>query len=151
MKLWIKIQSGEKITSDAVITLNGHLSSNTLSDVLRENLDAMDLPTPMVLPIHARKLKSFNIVRFKADDFIESINFSSMVIELIPDEKKMRENLERSLMNVTYLNTYIGYENAAVVAKLAHKENISVKEAVLKLGFMEEEKIDEIFDSVFNS
>ena len=88
MKLWIKIQSGEKITSDAVITLNGHLSSNTLSDVLRENLDAMDLPTPMVLPIHARKLKSFNIVRFKADDFIESINFSSMVIELIPDEKK---------------------------------------------------------------
>ena len=73
------------------------------------------------------------------------------VVGIVPNEEKMRENLERSLMNVTYLNTYIGYEKAAVVAKLAHKENISVKEAILKLGYMEEEKIDEIFDSVFNS
>ena len=72
------------------------------------------------------------------------------VCGIIPDEKKMRENLERSLMNVTYLNTHIGYEKAAIVAKLAHKENISVKEAVLKLGFMEEDKINEIFDSIFN-
>ena len=88
MKLWIKTLSGEKITNDLVVTASGHLTANNLAELLRENLDALDLPTPMVLPIHARKLKSFNIVRFKADDFIESINFSSMVIELIPDEKK---------------------------------------------------------------
>ena len=90
MKLWIKIQSGEKITADAVITLNGHLSSNTLTDVLRENLDTMDLPTPMVLPIHAKKLKSFNVVHFRPDDFVEYVDFSVMIIELIPDEKKKR-------------------------------------------------------------
>ena len=87
MKLWIKIQSGEKITSDAVITLNGHLSSNTLTDVLRENLDAMDLPTPMVLPIHTKKLKSFNVVRFRPDDFVEYVDFSVMIIELIRDKQ----------------------------------------------------------------
>ena len=83
-------------------------------------------------------------------DAIESFTYNC-VVGIVPDKQKMRENLERSLMNVTYLNTYIGYEKAAVVAKLAHKENISVKEALLKLGYMEEEKIDEIFDSVFNS
>jgi hypothetical protein len=57
---------------------------------LRENLDAMDLPTPMVLPIHAKKLKSFNVVRFRPDDFVEYVDFSVMIIELIPDEKKKR-------------------------------------------------------------
>ena len=83
-------------------------------------------------------------------DAIESFT-DNCVVGIVPDKQKMRENLERSLMNVTYLNTYIGYEKAAIVAKLAHKENISVKEALLKLGYMEEEKIDEIFNSVFNS
>ena len=73
------------------------------------------------------------------------------VIGIIPNEEKMRENLERSLMNVTYLNTYIGYERAATVAKLAHKENISVKEALLKLGFMDKDTADGIFNSIFNT
>ena len=73
------------------------------------------------------------------------------VVGIIPDTQKMRENLERSLMNVTYLNTHIGYEKAATVAKLAHQKNISVKEALLELGFMDKDKADGIFYSIFNS
>ena len=57
----------------------------------------------------------------------------------------MKENLDRSLMLVTALNPYIGYENAAKTAKLAFRENISLKEACLKLGFLTEEKFDEVF------
>ncbi len=57
----------------------------------------------------------------------------------------MRENLHRSLMLVTSLNPYIGYENAAKTAKLAFKENISLKEACVKLGFLTEERFDEVF------
>lgn len=92
-------------------------------------------------------------------NFISSVNLLSdaiasfilrCVIGIKPNEQKMRENLEKSLMNVTYLNTYIGYENAAKVAHLAHKENISVKDALLKLGYMDKDKADEIFDSIFN-
>ena len=61
------------------------------------------------------------------------------------NEQKMRENLDRSLMTVTALNPYIGYENSARVAKLAHSESITLKEAVLKLGLLTEEKFDEVF------
>ncbi|MDD5832406.1 MAG: class II fumarate hydratase [Clostridiales bacterium] len=61
------------------------------------------------------------------------------------NREKMRHNLHNSLMLVTALNPYIGYENAAKTAKLAYKENISLKEACLKLGFLTEEKFDEVF------
>ena len=57
----------------------------------------------------------------------------------------MQDNLHRSLMLVTCLNPYIGYENAAKTAKLAYKENISLKEACVQLGFLSEEKFDEVF------
>ena len=61
------------------------------------------------------------------------------------NEDKMKENLDRSLMLVTVLNPYIGYENSAKVAKLAYVENITLREACLKLGFLTAEKFDEVF------
>ena len=61
------------------------------------------------------------------------------------NREKMVENLHRSLMLVTCLNPYIGYENAAKTAKKAHKENISLKEACVALGFLSAEQFDEIF------
>ena len=56
----------------------------------------------------------------------------------------MKDNLQRSLMLVTALNPYIGYENAAKTAKKAYAENISLKEACVSLGFLTEERFDEI-------
>ena len=61
------------------------------------------------------------------------------------DREKMRQNLYNSLMLVTALNPYIGYENAAKTAKLAFNENISLKEACVKLGFLTPERFDEVF------
>jgi fumarate hydratase class II len=58
--------------------------------------------------------------------------------------EKMDYNLRHSLMLVTALNPYIGYENAAKTAKLAFKENISLKEACVKLGFLTAERFDEV-------
>ena len=62
-----------------------------------------------------------------------------------PRREKMAENLDRSLMTVTALNPYIGYENAAKTAKLAFAEDISLKEACVKLGFLTAERFDEVF------
>ena len=56
------------------------------------------------------------------------------------NKEKMHHNLYNSLMLVTVLNPYIGYENAAKTAKKAYKENISLKEACVGLGFLTEEK-----------
>ena len=61
------------------------------------------------------------------------------------NREKMKHNLYNSLMLVTALNPHIGYENAAKTAKLAYQENISLKEACLKLGFLTAERFDEVF------
>lgn len=61
------------------------------------------------------------------------------------NKEKMHHNLHNSLMLVTALNPYIGYENAAKTAKKAYTENISLKDACVSLGFLTEEKFDEVF------
>ena len=61
------------------------------------------------------------------------------------NREKMHHNLHNSLMLVTTLNPYIGYENAAKTAKKAYKDNISLKEACVELGFLTAEKFDEVF------
>ena len=61
------------------------------------------------------------------------------------NREKMEHNLHNSLMLVTALNPYIGYENAAKTAKKAYKENISLKGACVSLGFLTAERFDEVF------
>ena len=62
-----------------------------------------------------------------------------------PIRERMEENLHRSLMLVTALNPYIGYENAARVAKKAYAENLSLRDACVALGYLAAERFDEVF------
>ena len=87
-------------------------------------------------------------------NFLQSVRLLAEVIVsfnnncatgIIADREKMHHNLHNSLMLVTALNPYIGYENAAKTAKKAYKENISLKKACVELGFLTEEKFDEVF------
>ena len=66
-------------------------------------------------------------------------------VGITANKEKMYHNLHNSLMLVTALNPYIGYENAAKTAKKAFKDNISLKEACVALGFLTAEKFDEVF------
>ncbi len=75
---------------------------------------------------------------------ITSFNVNCAV-GITADKEKMHHNLHNSLMLVTALNPYIGYENAAKTAKKAYKENISLKEACVALGFLTAERFDEVF------
>ncbi|WP_333659407.1 class II fumarate hydratase [Meiothermus cerbereus] len=59
-----------------------------------------------------------------------------------PNLPRIRENLEKNLMLVTALNRHIGYDKAAAIAKKAHKEGTSLKEAALALGYLTEEEFD---------
>ncbi len=61
------------------------------------------------------------------------------------NKQKMHDNLHNSLMLVTALTPYIGYERGAEIAKLAHKEGISLREACLMLGYLTEEEFDKYF------
>ncbi|HTP48102.1 MAG TPA: class II fumarate hydratase [Casimicrobiaceae bacterium] len=59
-----------------------------------------------------------------------------------PNRERIRELLERSLMLVTALNRHIGYDKAAAIAKKAHREGTTLKEAALALGYVTEEQFD---------
>ena len=59
-----------------------------------------------------------------------------------PNEERIGENLRKSLMLVTALNPHIGYENAAKIAKLAHREGITLKEAAVRTGLLTEEEFE---------
>ena len=67
------------------------------------------------------------------------------VVGIRANQERMRQNLYNSLMLVTALNPYIGYENAARVAKKAYKENITLKEACVALGYLTAARFDEVF------
>jgi fumarate hydratase, class II len=60
-----------------------------------------------------------------------------------PNEALIKQHLENSLMLVTSLNTHIGYENAAKIAKKAHKENKTLREAAVELGLLTSAQFDE--------
>mgnify|MGYP003326066011 FL=1 len=62
---------------------------------------------------------------------------------LEPNEARIRQHLENSLMLVTALNPLIGYDRSAQVAKKAHKEGTTLREAALELGFLTAEQFDE--------
>ncbi len=60
-----------------------------------------------------------------------------------PDRERIEKSLRGSLMLVTALNPHIGYDKAAKIAKTAHKEGSTLKEAALKLGFLTAEQFDQ--------
>lgn len=82
-------------------------------------------------------------VRLLSESIISFNN--NCAVGVTANEQKMHDNLHNSLMLVTALNPYIGYENAAKTAKKAYKENISLKQACVELGFLTEERFDEVF------
>jgi fumarate hydratase class II len=74
-------------------------------------------------------------------DCMDSFN-SNCAVGIEPVKDVIEGYLKNSLMLVTALNPHIGYENAAKIAKTAHKENTTLKAAALKLGLLTEEEFD---------
>ncbi|AWI11307.1 MULTISPECIES: class II fumarate hydratase [Bacillaceae] len=74
-------------------------------------------------------------------DGIRSFN-DHCAVGIEPNQEVITKNLNESLMLVTALNPHIGYEKAAQIAKLAHKEGTTLKEAALKLGYLTSEEFD---------
>ncbi len=77
-------------------------------------------------------------------DSINSFN-KNCAVGIKANKAKMKTYLYNSLMTVTGLTPIIGYENAAKVVHLAHEESITLKEAALKLGYLDEKTFDENF------
>jgi fumarate hydratase class II len=64
------------------------------------------------------------------------------IIGIEPNEKRIKEHLDDSLMLVTALNPHIGYEKAAKISLTAYREDRSLREAAMKLGFVLQQQFD---------
>lgn len=68
-----------------------------------------------------------------------AISFNdNCAVGIEPNLERIHENLDKNLMQVTALNRHIGYDKAAAIAKKAHKEGTTLKEAALALGYLTE-------------
>ena len=84
-------------------------------------------------------LQSIKLIADACDSFTDNC-----VAGITTNDINIKKHLENSLMLVTSLNPVIGYDNAAKVAKKAHKENKTLKEAAMELGLLTSEKFDEV-------
>ena len=115
------------IGNDAAITaggMQGHFQLNVFKPVMIYNL------------LQAARLLGDACVSFT----------KNAVVGIEPNDKKIKQNLENSLMLVTALNTHIGYEKAAKIAKKAHAEGTTLRESALELGFLTDEEFTEWVD-----
>ena len=112
------------IGNDVTITFagaQGHYELNVFKPVMAANI-----------------IESATLIADATNSFTENC-----VRGIKPNYKILNKNLENSLMLVTALNTKIGYEKAAEIANLAFKESLNLKEATLKLGYLNEDEFDE--------
>lgn len=111
------------IGNDAAIAvggMNGHFELNVFKPVIVFNF-----------------LMAANLLADAADSFRKNC-----VVGIEPNHLYIKKHLENSLMLVTSLNTHIGYYKAAEIAKKAHKENLTLKESALALGYVTSEQFD---------
>ena len=84
-------------------------------------------------------LNSIRLIADACESFTDNC-----VVGIEANKANIKKHLENSLMLVTSLNPHIGYDNAAKVAKKAHKENKTLKEVAIELGLLTAEKFDEV-------
>lgn len=100
---------------------NGHFELNVFKPVIASNV-----------------LQSARLIGDACVSFTEKC-----AVGIEPNLPIVKQHLENSLMLVTALNTHIGYENAAKIAKKAHKENKTLREAAIELGLLTSSQFDE--------
>ncbi|MCC9165403.1 class II fumarate hydratase [Pontibacter harenae] len=101
--------------------MNGHFELNVFKPVMIYNL-----------------LMSAQLIGDACDSFDKHC-----AVGIEPNRERIKHNLENSLMLVTALNPHIGYDNAAKIAKTAHKEGTTLRQAAIDLGLLTNEQFDE--------
>lgn len=86
-------------------------------------------------------INSINLLSDGINSFIDQC-----LVGIVANEERINQLLEQSLMLVTALNPYIGYDNAAKIAKKAHKDGTTLKQAALELGLVNEADFDKWVD-----
>ena len=123
--------------SEALTMVCGQVIGNDAAVAFGGTQGAFQLNVYKPLMLH-NVLESVSLL----SDAVRSFN-DHAAVGIEPNLKVIEDHLDNSLMLVTALNPHIGYERSAEIALLAHREDMSLKEAALKLGYVTEEQFDE--------
>ena len=85
MKLWAKVKIKEKILQNELYENNLPMSRLNYEETLRELCEKMDISTPVTLSSHYKHFSTFNITKYKQDDFIDKEDFEVLEIENCTD------------------------------------------------------------------
>ena len=88
MKIWAKTVVEEKITRDIVYEYSSVENEEEFVALLQEICGQMDIPTPIATSVNFTHYVMFNNTRFKARDFVESIDFDVLDLEAVPEKEK---------------------------------------------------------------
>ncbi len=83
IKMWVKIMCDDKIENQMTYTSIDNFTNDTFYLHIAEICHKLDIPSPIVLPMHIKHFVNYNNTSFKQRDFVESINFDKLVIENI--------------------------------------------------------------------
>lgn len=81
MRIWAKIINNDKILSDIIMNFDVKLTEKIYTDCLIKLCHKLDIPTPITLKYHYKCFDEFNTVKYKSDDFVEHIDFTSLILE----------------------------------------------------------------------
>lgn len=123
--------------SEALTMVCGQVIGNDAAVAFGGTQGAFQLNVYKPLMLH-NVLESVSLLA----DAVHSFN-DHAAVGIEPNLKVIEDHLDNSLMLVTALNPHIGYERSAEIALLAHREDLSLKEAALKLGYVTEEQFDQ--------
>lgn len=81
VRIWAKVMKKDKILKQLVYVHDGMTDYSIFFDYLKEICESLDIPTPVLIKTHLFNYAKYNVVRFKKDDFVESIDFDTLVLE----------------------------------------------------------------------
>lgn len=84
IRLWITTHKDEKITRSLIVDTVDDLNIDSIYNTLSQHCHSLDIPTPMINNHMINCLKEFNSVTIRSGDFVESIDFDIMKLEIIP-------------------------------------------------------------------
>jgi len=85
-RIWAKITKGDKIKKSEIFAYDGKYSNEKFNFYLNDICEQMDISSPIALSSHVRNFSSFNITKFKQDDFVEKIDFDYLILEYAADK-----------------------------------------------------------------
>ena len=81
VRIWAKVMIKDKIIKQTVFERVENMDYSLFFDYVREICETLDIPTPVIIKTHLFNYAKYNVLRFKKEDFVESINFDKLVLE----------------------------------------------------------------------